>query len=171
MTSSPRLFLLIVVMAAPSIPAAPAHALDMTGAWATDAAACAKMFVKKGKSIAFRPESEAHGSGFIVDGNSIKGKTANCTIKARKETGQFIHLLASCSTDIMLSEVQFSVKVVNSREWRASRSRMIAARLTPPPPPGRDAEGRAVTGPERSGPGQAAIDCSPERLSSGNGRP
>lgn len=113
MTSPTRLSLLIVPLAALSILASPAHALDMTGAWATDAAACEKLFVKKGKSFAFRPELEVPGGGFIVDGNTIRGKTANCTIKARKETAQIIHLLASCSTDIMLSDVQFSAKIVN----------------------------------------------------------
>jgi hypothetical protein len=113
MASPTRLSSLIVPMAALSILASPAHALDLNGAWATDAAACEKLFVKKGKSFAFRPELEVSGGGFIVDGNSIRGKTANCTIKARKETGQIIHLLASCSTDIMLSDVQFSAKIVN----------------------------------------------------------
>ena len=108
MTSPTRPSLLTVPMAALSILASPAHALDLNGAWATDAAACEKLFVKKGKSFAFRPELEVPGGGFIVDGNTIRGKTANCTIKARKETGQIIHLLASCSTDIMLSDVQFA---------------------------------------------------------------
>lgn len=68
MTSPTRLSLLIVPMAALPILAFPAHALDMTGAWATDAAACAKLFVKKGKNFAFRSELEVPGGGFIVDG-------------------------------------------------------------------------------------------------------
>lgn len=89
-----------------------APAMDLDGAWATDRAVCPKIFVKTGGSIAFRPESELHGSGFIIEGNTIRGTSARCTIKARKEDGATVHLLASCATDIMLSSMQFSVKVI-----------------------------------------------------------
>ena len=113
MISPRRLTLLIVPIAALSVPVHPAHAFDMTGAWATDTAACERLFVKKGKSFAFRPEFDVSGGGFIVDGNSIKGRSINCTIKQRQESGQTLHLLASCASDVMLSDVQFSVKIVN----------------------------------------------------------
>ena len=92
------------------------HAIDLTGAWATDAADCQKIFVKKGKVISFQPRSELHGGGFIIDGNSIRGKAAKCAIKARREDGQLIHLIAACATDIMLSNVQFSLRVVSENK-------------------------------------------------------
>jgi hypothetical protein len=79
-----------------------------------DANVCPKIFQRKGKSISFRPESEVHGSGFIVEGNSIKGKAAKCTIKARRQEGEILHLIAACATDIMLSDVQFSLKIVTT---------------------------------------------------------
>lgn len=113
MLSPRRLTLLIVPIAALSVPVQPAHAFDMTGAWATDAAACERLFVRKGKSFAFRPKFDVSGGGFIVDGPSIKGRTINCTIKQRHENGPTLHLLASCASDVMLSDVQFSVKIVN----------------------------------------------------------
>jgi hypothetical protein len=34
-----------------------------------------------------------------------------CTIKARKEDGKIVHMITSCASDIMLSNVQFSVKI------------------------------------------------------------
>ena len=112
------------------------HALDLTGAWATDGAVCQKMFIRKGKGISFRPESEVHGGGFIIEGNSIRGKAAKCSIKARREDGEIIHLMAACATDIMLSNVQFSVRVVNDNKvsrifpgWRAWSCHTIAARF------------------------------------------
>lgn len=89
------------------------HALDLSGAWATDGGVCQKMFMRKGKTISFRPESEVHGGGFIIEGHSIRGRTAKCSIKTRRENGEIIHLVAACATDIMLSDVQFSLRVIN----------------------------------------------------------
>jgi hypothetical protein len=68
---------------------------------------------EKRKDISFRPESEVHGGGFIIEGNSIRGRTAKCSIKTRRENGEIIHLVAACATDIMLSDVQFSLRVIN----------------------------------------------------------
>jgi hypothetical protein len=91
----------------------PAHAIDLTGAWATDKNVCDKVFTKKGKTISFKGDSEAYGSGFIVEGNAIRGKMARCTIKARKVDGAITHLITACSTDIALAKVQFSLKAVD----------------------------------------------------------
>ena len=93
--------------------AAPAFAFELSGAWATDAADCGKIFEKKGGGLTFTESSELYGSGFIVDNNQIRGKAARCTIKTRTEDGTTLHLLASCATDIMLSSVQFSLNVIN----------------------------------------------------------
>jgi hypothetical protein len=38
---------------------------------------------------------------------------ASCSIKSRKDDGDTLHLLTSCATDIMLQNVQFSVKIVD----------------------------------------------------------
>jgi hypothetical protein len=83
---------------------------------ATDANICSKIFKRKGKSVSFRPESEVYGSGFIVDGSSIRGKAAKCTIKARRQEGEILHLIAACATDIMLSDVQFSLKIISDNK-------------------------------------------------------
>ena len=85
----------------------------MTGAWANDLSACEKIFTKKGGALVFKDKSDIYGSGFIVDRDQIRGRAARCRITSRKETGDVTHLLASCSTDIMLSTIQFSVKVKN----------------------------------------------------------
>ena len=93
--------------------AQPSYAFDLTGAWATDAGVCGKIFVKQGQTIAFRPHSSEYGSGFVVGGDHIRGQSAQCRIKATKQDGAITHLLASCATDILLSNAQFSFKVVN----------------------------------------------------------
>lgn len=92
-------------------PASAASAQDVTGAWASDGAACDKLFTKSGTRVAFRKESELFGSGFVIDGNRIRGKAITCEIKSRKTDGDVIHMLASCASDIMLSSVQLSVKL------------------------------------------------------------
>lgn len=89
-----------------------AQAVELTGAWATYVDKCNQVFTKKGRTnkLGFTAFSEQYGGGFIVEANQLRGKFASCTIKNRKEDGQTIHILASCSTDIMLSNVQFSLK-------------------------------------------------------------
>jgi hypothetical protein len=89
------------------------YAIDLSGAWATDAAVCNKVFSKKGKTISFQKSSDAYGSGFIFDGNVIRGKIVKCNIKVRKEEGAVTHLLAACLTDISLSDVQFALKAID----------------------------------------------------------
>jgi len=91
-----------------------AHAVDLSGAWATDADQCSHVFIKKGRAsrIGFAAFSEQHGGGFFVEADRLRGKFANCKIKSRKEDGQIVNIIAGCATDIMLSNVQFSLKVL-----------------------------------------------------------
>ncbi|EJW13424.1 hypothetical protein A33M_3844 [Rhodovulum sp. PH10] len=91
--------------------ATPAAAADLSGAWATDGSACDKLFEKTGKGIVFRTDSEVFGGGVIIDGTKIRGKAIACSIKARRVAGPVTHLLASCASDIMTSNVQFSVEL------------------------------------------------------------
>jgi hypothetical protein len=44
----------------------------------------------------------------------LRGRNAKCTIKSRKEAGDTLHLLAGCASDIMLQNVQFSLKVLDN---------------------------------------------------------
>ncbi|QOZ53200.1 hypothetical protein KUL72_18895 [Bradyrhizobium arachidis] len=90
------------------------HALDLNGPWATDANNCPKVFERKGGQIGFTDMSEVFGGGFIVDGDQIIGKFARCRIKARKDSGPNINLIAACATDIMLSSVQLSLKELDA---------------------------------------------------------
>jgi hypothetical protein len=91
-----------------------AHAIDLSGAWATDADQCSRVFVRKGRAsqIGFTALSSQHGGGFIVEADQLRGKFARCKIKTRKEDGQTVNIIAGCATDIMLSNVQFSLKVL-----------------------------------------------------------
>jgi hypothetical protein len=90
-------------------PAAEAAGVD--GAWVTDADACKKVFVKTGNRISFAKKADLHGSGFVIEGNRIRGKIANCTVKARKQDGETVHLGAACSTDVAVETVQFTLKL------------------------------------------------------------
>ena len=91
-----------------------ATALDLNGAWATDADNCAKVFVHKGTQASFTEMSDVYGGGFIIEGDQIIGKFARCRIKAKKDDGKTINLFAACASDIMLSSVQFSLKEVDA---------------------------------------------------------
>jgi hypothetical protein len=91
-----------------------AQAFDLTGAWATSADQCGKIFVKKADQINFSQFSEEFGRGFVADGNEIRSKTARCTIKSRKEVGDTIDLHAACASEIMASSVQLKIKILNN---------------------------------------------------------
>ena len=100
-----------------------AKAFELTGAWATSADQCVKVFVHKGraKQIGFTNFSGVYGGGFIAEPDRLRGKFENCKIKSRKESGQTINLVAACANTIMLSNVQFFLEVIDdntiSREF------------------------------------------------------
>lgn len=87
-----------------------AEALDLDGAWVSDADKCAKVFERKGSQLGFTDMSDVYSGGFIIDGDQIIGKFARCRIKTRKDSGANVNLIAACATDMMLSSVQFSLK-------------------------------------------------------------
>jgi hypothetical protein len=89
-----------------------AGAADLSGAWATNADECVNVFVRRGRArqIEFTALSDQHGGGFIVEADRLRGKFARCKIKTRKEDGDAVNIIAGCATDIMLSNVQFSLK-------------------------------------------------------------
>jgi hypothetical protein len=91
-----------------------ARAVDLAGAWASHADECGKVFERKGRAnqIGFTAMSDQHGGGFIIEADRLRGKFAICKIKSRREDGQTVNIIARCTTDIMLSNVQFSLKVL-----------------------------------------------------------
>jgi hypothetical protein len=91
----------------------PAQAADLNGSWATDASVCNKVFAKKDGAISFQQDSDQYGGGFIMEGNRVRGQLQTCTVKARKEDGNIIHMVAACANDIMASNVQFSAKIID----------------------------------------------------------
>jgi hypothetical protein len=91
-----------------------ATALDLNGAWASDAENCAKVFERKGSQVTFAEMSDVYGGGFIVEGDHITGKFARCRIKAKKDDGKTITLVAACASDIMLENVQFSLRELDA---------------------------------------------------------
>jgi hypothetical protein len=68
----------------------------------------------RGGRLGFTEMSEVYDGGFIIDGDQIIGKFARCRIKARKDDGKNVNLIAACATDIMLSSVQFSVRELDA---------------------------------------------------------
>ncbi len=90
-----------------------ARAFDLSGAWATDAGLCNRVFTKKDKEVVFTELSDLFGSGFIVEGNRIRGKSGRCTITSRKQDGDGIELTAACATSIMNQDLRFNLKIID----------------------------------------------------------
>src|SRR5262245_51882116 len=87
-----------------------AQAIEFDGAWVNPESNCSKVFIKRRSGISFSRRTDLHGSGFVIEGNRITGRIARCTIRSRKEDGDVLHFHTTCSTDIALQDVQFSVK-------------------------------------------------------------
>ena len=79
-----------------------ASAFDLTGAWTSAHELCDRVFVKKGNAVDFAELSDLFGSGFIVNGKAIRGKSAKCNIKSSKQDGDLTTISASCATSIMI---------------------------------------------------------------------
>jgi hypothetical protein len=90
-----------------------AHAFELSGAWATETDLCGRVFTKKGNQVVFAELSDLFGSGFVIEGNRIRGKIARCTITSRKQEGDSLELAATCATSIMTQSVRFSLKVID----------------------------------------------------------
>jgi len=105
--------LALVISAALAMPGS-AVAFDLNGAWASDSDNCARVFVRKGAQVSFADMSDVYGGGFIIEGDQITGKFARCRIKAKKDDGKVINLVAACASDIMLQNVQFSLREVDA---------------------------------------------------------
>jgi hypothetical protein len=88
-----------------------AQEVDLSGAWANQESACAKVFVKRGNAIAFSQDAELYGSGFVVEADRVRGPVASCRIRVRKQDGAVLHLMTTCADDVALESVQFSLKI------------------------------------------------------------
>lgn len=89
----------------------PAHAADLSGAWANDVSVCSKIFIKNGDQISFADNADFYGSGFIINGNELIGKFGKCRVTSRKTQENKIQMSAECATNIALSSEQFSLRV------------------------------------------------------------
>jgi len=96
------------------------HAADISGAWASDASVCSKVFVKNNNRISFTPDAELYGGGFIVEGNRASGTFQKCNIKSIKNDGTNVHLIAACSDGVMVSDLQFTVTPVGDNQITVS---------------------------------------------------
>ncbi len=90
---------------------ASAQTIDLNGAWADKVATCGKVFEKKDGKISLRPDSDAFGNGFVVDGNRIVGKMATCNVKVRKQQGDTVNLVTTCATTVAFEHVQIHLKI------------------------------------------------------------
>ncbi len=112
---SKNLMLISATLVSISMTSPHAWAFDLTGAWATSLEQCSKVFVRQGraKQITFTRFPGTHGGGFIAESNRLRSKFENCSIKSRKDEGQNINIVVSCASGILLSKVQFFLKVVD----------------------------------------------------------
>jgi hypothetical protein len=90
-----------------------AYAADIIGIWANHASICHKIFVKRGVRTSFADDSDLYGSGLIIEGGKIRGKTVECTIRSSKEEGDTVRIVAACATDIAISTLELGIRIVD----------------------------------------------------------
>ena len=99
------------------------NAFELTGAWAASADRCGKVFARKGRAnqVDFTNASNAYGGGFIAEADRLRGKFENCLIRSRKDSAQTMNIVVACASGVMLSNVQFCLKILDdntiSREF------------------------------------------------------
>jgi hypothetical protein len=91
------------------------NAFELTGAWATDAGQCSKVFTRKGRAnqVDFSNFPGVYGGGFIAEANRLRGKFEKCSIRSRKDSNQTVNLVVACASGIMVSNVQFFLNVLD----------------------------------------------------------
>jgi hypothetical protein len=92
---------------------AEARAIELTGAWAGHADLCSQVFTTKDGRVVYAEFSELFGSGFIIDGDGIRGRAATCSIKSRKQEGDRLELSAACASSVMTQDVRFNLKIID----------------------------------------------------------
>ncbi len=91
--------------------AAASLAQDASGLWANQPDACDTIFVRDGKRVEFSPRADFHGSGFVIEGNVIRGKTATCKVRTKARNGAVITITATCASDVMVGDATFQIRV------------------------------------------------------------
>ena len=89
-----------------------ANALELNGAWTTDAANCSKIFTIINGRVSMIRNSDVYGGGFIVEKDQIRGQARTCKINSRKEEAGVLRLVVFCSTEIaVLGTQQVDVRI------------------------------------------------------------
>ena len=99
---------------------APVTAAEFDGAWINDRDSCSKVFTNNGGKLGLAQNADFYGSGFVIDGNTIRGKSATCKIKSTSKKGNKVRISAACATDVMLSETNFDLEL--GADGRLTRS-------------------------------------------------
>ena len=112
-----KLSVLLVLLVAQS---APTQAADLNGAWTIDASACAQIFTKENNKLAFKQDADLHAGGVIIQGKQITGTFQKCTVRSLHDDGASVHVKASCSDGVAVSDVTFDVKIAGENKFTLS---------------------------------------------------
>ena len=98
----------------------PSLSAELDGAWINDRDVCEKVFTQKDGKLWLAQAADFYGSGFVIDGSTIRGKSAICKVRTMTKKGNKIHISARCATDVMVSNSQFDL--TSGTDGRLTRS-------------------------------------------------
>ena len=93
-----------------------AYALDvngtnLNGTWANNVQVCPQLFEKKNNRISMTENADFYGSGFIIEGNEVRGKLDRCRVTSQKQVGDKTYFQAQCVTDIAAGPGQLAMRL------------------------------------------------------------
>ena len=96
------------------VSASSADSLDagLVGAWTTSQADCAKLFVRRGRVLAFRLPIDRFAQAAIIEPQSIRAPASTCRVHGVSHANDVIKITAECNDTISYTTqtVQITVK-------------------------------------------------------------
>ncbi len=100
----------------PAAEFAPESITQLTGAWASSEADCAKLFQRRGKALAYRQPVDKFAQAAIVESQRIRLPSAVCQVESASREGGALKLNAECQDSISYTSRTVHVKLRSDTE-------------------------------------------------------
>ena len=100
----------------PAAEFAPESITQLTGAWASSEADCARLFQRRGKALAYRQPVDKFAQAAIVESQRIRLPSAVCQVESASQEGGALKLNAECQDSISYTSRTVHVKLRSDTE-------------------------------------------------------
>ena len=89
---------------------------ELTGAWATSADDCERLFQRRGKALAYRQPVDKFARAAIVDSQRIRLPASTCRVERASPEGGALKLSADCQDSISYTSRTVDIKLRSNTE-------------------------------------------------------